>query len=217
MITVAIKDSKEPNVVQLTYENLFKELKDIPNADLCVVDDWFDAIARANKHKNNYVCFVEADCLVNSGYFTSMMGLFKKNPYFRKLGMLSSGIGVNNWANKFYGYSVGSVYSDGVIPNRDKKSNTVYPIQVGFVPGAIIRVNMLEKALKELKAVNGIQEDLVVFSTALSFAIWRQGDGNRVHISPSTTYVSTEDYINDIAHFDPKPGSLVEKFKKESI
>lgn len=217
MITVAIKDNGEPKVVQMTYENLFKELKDIPGSDLCVVDDWFDAIPRASRHKNNFICFVEADCLVNSGYFTSMMGLFKKNPYFRKLGMLASGVGVNNWANKFYGYSIGSVYSDGVIPNREKKSNSVYPVQIGFVPGAIIRVNMLDKALRDLKAVKGMQEDLVLFSTRVSFAIWQQGDGNRVHLSPGTTYVSTEDYINDIAHFDPHAGKLVEKFKKESI
>lgn len=217
MLTVAIKDNHEPKVIQLTYENLHKELKDIQGSDLCVVDHWSDAISRATSKKNNYICFVEADCLVNSGYFGSMLGLFKKNPYFRKLAMLASGTGVNNWGNKFYGYRLGDNYSDGIIPNREKKSNAVYPVQIGFVPGSIIRVNMLHHALSEIKLTNAMEDDLVYLSTQLSLAFWNQGDGNRVHINPNTTYVSTEDYINDIGKPIELAKKLKDKFVRESI
>lgn len=215
MITVAIKDNGEPNVIKLTYENLHKELKDIPGADLIVVDNWSDAIPRAKK--NLYVCFVEADCLVNSGYFTSQLGLFKKNPYFRKLAMLSSAIGVNEWGNKFYGYSLGNTYSDGIIPNKDKKSSGVYPVQIGFVPGALIRVGMLTKVLAGLDVKNSIEGDLVYLSTVLSLAFWGQGDGNRVHLNPNTTYVSTEDYINNIGKPVEQAKEMKDKFLRESI
>lgn len=215
MITVAIKDNGEPNVIKLTYENLHKELKDIPGADLIVVDNWFDALPRAKK--NLYVCFVEADCLVNSGYFSSQLGLFKKNPYFRKLAMLSSATGVNNWSNKFYGYSLGNNYSAGVIPNKDKKSSVVYPVQIGYVPGALIRVSMLHKALMDIKATSSMEKDLVYYSTVLSLAFWSQGDGNRVHINPNTTYVSTEDYINGIGKPVEQAKVLKDKFLRESI
>lgn len=215
MITVAIKDEGEETVTRMTYENLYKELKDVPGSDLIVVDNWFDAVPRAKK--NLYVCFVEADCLVNSGYFASQLGLFKKNPYFRKLAMLSSGTGVNNWGNKFYGYSLGNSYSDGIIPNTDKKSNTVYPIQVGFVPGSIIRVSMLGKVMAGLKYGNALQDDLVHLSTVLSLAFWNQGDGNRVHINPNTTYVSTEDYINGLGKPVEEAKELKDKFLRESI
>ena len=77
MLSVVILDSNEPNVIKLTYENLFKEIKQIPDAELLVSPDWFDALPAIN---NKYVCFVEADCLVSSGYFSSQIGLFQKNP-----------------------------------------------------------------------------------------------------------------------------------------
>lgn len=214
MLTVVIKDSGEESVIKMTYENLYKELKDIPESRLTVAANWFDAV---KNDKNTYICFVEADCLVNSGYFTSMMGLFKKNPYFRKLAMLSSGVGVNNWGNKFYGYMLGDNYSDGIIPVRQQKSTGVYPVQIGFVPGSIMRVSMLDRALQSIKVTSDMEKDLTYYSTALSLAFWSQGDGNRVHVNPSTTYVSTEGYINEIGKPIPQAKKLKDKFMRESI
>lgn len=214
MITVVIRDNGERNVVQLTYENLYKELKDIEGSDLIVSEDWFNTMPRI---KNKYVCFVEADCLVSSGYFSSQLGLFKKNPYFRKLAMLSSAVGVNEWGNKFYGYMMGQKYDDEVQPIRIKKSNTVYPIQIGYFPGSIVRVNMLARAMETLKPNSSWQDDLVFLSTKFSLAFWSQGDGNRVHINPNTTYVTTEDYVNDLGVFEHGGERLLKMFQKESI
>lgn len=215
MLSVVIQDNDEPNVIKLTYDNLYRELKDIEGSEILVEKDWFDAVPKVT---NKYVCFVESDCLVNSGYFSSMMGLFKKNSYFRKLAMLSSSVGVNEWGNRFYGYSLGNSYSDGVIPNKMKKSNEVYPVQIGYVPGAIIRVSMLKKTLPGLELNNTWVNDLVFLSSQLSLAFWRQGDGNRVHINPNTTYVTTEFYVNDISKFDPNAeNKLVDMFRKEAI
>lgn len=214
MITVIIKDNGEPNVIKLTYQNLYKELKDIPGADLLVSEDWFVPLSRI---RNNYVCFVEADCLINSGYFASQLGLFEKNTMFRKLAMLSSATAVNDWHNKFYGYELGTSYSDGVVPVKEKKSKAVYPVQVGYMPGALIRVNMLKNLLKTLKPSSSWQKDLVFLSTQMSLGFWSQGDGNRVHINPNTTYVTTEGYVNDIGAFEHDGSNLVNMFKKESI
>lgn len=214
MISVIIKNNGEQKVIQLTYENLFKELKDVSNSELLVADDWLDPLPQID---NAYVCFVEADCLVNSGYFSSMIGLFKKNKYFRKLAMLSSGVGVNNWSNKFYGYRLGNNYTDGVIPITDKKSTAVYPLQIGYVPGSIIRKTMLIAALNDLNINNTKSIDLVQLSAKLSLQFWKQGDGNRVHINPNTTYVTTESYVNDIGMFGIDAGNVLSLFKKEVI
>lgn len=213
MISVIIQDKGEANVIKLTYQNLWKELKDIEDAELLVSTDWLTPTT-----KNTYVCFVEADCLVNSGYFASQIGLFKKNPMFRKLAMLSASIGVNNWANKFYGYELGENYAEGILPVRDKHSSQVYPVQIGYVPGSIMRKKMLGEALKS-EGINSTKDmNLVELSTRLSLAFWQQGDGNRVHINPNASYVTTEDYVNDIGKFDSKVGqNLVDMFKKESI
>lgn len=216
LLTVVIKDNNEPNVIKLTYENLYRELKNLGGAKLVVYENWLDAVSEVG---STYICFVESDCLVNSGYFTSQIGLIKKNPKFRKLSMLSSSVGVNNWANRFYGYSVGNEFTDGIVPNKQKKSNQLYPIQIGYVPGSIIRTNMLRNALDNNRP-DERWNNLVYMSTILSTAFWKQGDGNPVYINPNSSYVTTEDYVNNIDTNVPKVEgltTLMNKFHHESI
>lgn len=212
MITVVIKDDGEPKVNQLTYENLWRELKDIPDAELLVCKDWLEGL---DGILNKYICFVEADCLVSSGYFASQVNLLKKDPYFRKLAMLSSAVGVNNWANRFYGYVIDGEHEDKVTPVREKRSTVVDAVQIGYVPGSVIRVNMLKKLLEKANLPN--VSDLVLYSTEFSLAFWRQGDGNRIHLNPNATYVTTENYVNDLGNFRVDAKDLLEKFERESI
>jgi hypothetical protein len=229
MLTVVIRDDGEENVIQLTYENLWKELKDIVGAELIVSTDWFDALG---KIKTPYVCFVEADCLVNSGYFQSQLGLFKKNKYLRKLAMLTSATGVNTWENRFFGYGIEEQWSDPVMldggeelrqlnyrvqPIKTKKSSAVYPIQMGYVPGSLIHVRMLKDALAKLNIQTMPRDNLIELSTMLSIAFWSQGDGNRVHINPNSTYVTTESYVNELSAVPVDGLALLDKFKRESI
>lgn len=224
MLTVVIQNNGEDNVIELTYKNLWRELKDIPEAELLVSEDWLDYLGAT---KNKFICFVEADCLVNSGYFSSQLGLFQKNKYFRKLAMLTSAVGVERWENKFYGYALDQGYSNPAgdppvqvknhffKPSLTKKSKAVYPVQMGYVPGAVIRTAMLKDALKEIGTLD--QKDLVHMSEQLSLTFWKQGDGNRVHINPNTTYVTTEKYVNDLAELHTELESLPDMFKRESI
>lgn len=214
MLSVIIRDDGEPNVIKLTYENLFKELKAVPESELLVADEWLVAL---DKVKNDYVCFVEADCLVSSGYFASQIGLFKKNTYMRKLAMMSSAVGINNWANRIYGFKLGNRYVEGIVPVREQSSKGIYPIQMGYLPGSIIRTNMLRNALKSARITKTKDLDLVGLSAVISLEFWQQGDGNRVHINPNTTYVTTEDYVSDICKSSVDPGDLAEMFDKESI
>lgn len=212
MITVIIKDLGEPNVIKLTYENLYKELKDINDSKLIVSASWFDALAKV---KTPYVCFVEPDCLVNSGYFSSLLGLYTKSSTYHQLAVMGSKIGVNNWANNFYGYEVGDNYSDGIIPCTEKKSSAPYPIQIAYIPGALIRTKRLVELLGKSDFSNGLEKQLVHLSIELSLGFWRMG--RRVNVNPNTSYVTTEDYVNDITKYGVKASDLVNMFKKESI
>lgn len=215
MLTVVIKDDGEDKVTQLTYENLWRELKDIPDSEILVLKNWSDGLEGI---LNKYICFVEADCLVNSGYFASQLGLFKKDPYLRKLAMLSAVTGVNNWANRFYGYRVDEKHGNKVTPMLEKRSSAVGPVQIGYFPGSIVRVKMLKKSLQVLTDYEKFEgTDLVKLSTDLSLAFWRQGDGNRVHINSNVVYVTTEGYVNDLGRFDIDIKDLAEKFERESI
>lgn len=215
MITVVIKDNGEEKVTQFTYENLWRELKDIPGAQLLIEKDWFGPVYKPSINK--YICFVEADCLVSSGYFHSQVGLLKKDAYFRKLAMLSSTTGVNNWANRFYGYCIDKRNPQRVVPIREKRTSSVDSVQIGYVPGSIIRVSMLKQVLPKIQSANAEKIDLVLFSTEVSLAFWRTGDGNRVHINPNATYVTTEDYVNDLGQFEVDAADLLTKFERESI
>ncbi len=222
MITCIIKNDGEDGVVQLTYENLWRELKDIPGSDIIVSDSWFDYLP---KIKNKFVCFVEADCLVSEGYFIKQLaGILADKS--RRTSMFTACVAVDRWNNCFYGYQINYEYTQNVIPNKSKKSNNPYQIEIGYVPGALIRLSMLKKALIDLKINDTWKNDLVFLSSQLSLAFWRQGanrsikniqNGNPVYINPDVTYVSTETYINDIGKFELDTFDLQQKFVTESI
>lgn len=214
MITVAIKDNGEKNVIQMTYEDLWRELKDLPGAEIIVVDDWFEVL---NVTKNKFVCFVEADCLVSGGFFQSQIGLFKKDKTLAKLGVLGTATGVLNWANRVYGYEFGNNYSDGLVPVRVAPSNRIHSVQVAFIPGAIMRTKMLKKVLAKRGDQKFAQSNLVEFSVQLSLLFWELEDGPRVAINPNTTYVTTEKYPSDIGNFDIDAGEQMVKFTKAGI
>lgn len=215
MITILLKNNGEPRVNELTYELLWKELKHIPGAKIEVVSDWLKAVPKVS---NNYVCFVEPDCLVSSGYFDSLIGHMNKNPQqLNKLGVLSSATGVNHWAVKFYGFRIGNEHSTGVIPNKDRKDNKLpfYTMQVAYIPGSLIRTSFLNKVLADFNPPKNVMDDLVLFSTLLSLAFWKRNW--QVYIAPNSTYVTTEDYVNDIAGINVDEEELKKKFMRESI
>lgn len=210
MVSVVILDGGEPNVTQLTFENLYKELKDIPGSELLIKSSWLDI----EGIKNRYICFVEPDCLVSPGYFNHQLEGYKKRGYSRLTGIMSSTTAISYWDNIIYGYCAGSNLL-GTMPNRQKKSSSPFTVQVAYIPGAVIRMTMLKTVLKDLKA-EGITSDLVYFSSELSLAFWRRG--YRVILNPHSTYLTTEDYVNDIGLFPVnRTPELAALFSRESI
>lgn len=215
MITCLIKNNGERTVVDMTYKDLWREMKDIPNAQIRIVDDWIEALPEVT---TKLVCFVEADCLVSSGYFDSLLGLIKKNaPELNKMAVFSPSTAVNNWAVKFYGYNLGNTYSESVIPNKEKKSTKLpfYTTQIAYIPGAVIRTNFLRQIISEAKLPTNYYADLVLFSALLSLTLWKHNW--MIYLAPNSTYCTTEDYVNDIAMFDLVDEPMTSKFKKESV
>lgn len=215
MVSVVILNNGEPSVVQLTFENLYKELKDIYGSELLIKDKWFDL----EGIKNRYVCFVEADCLVEPGYFVSQLEKFQEKGYSRNMAVMSSTTSINYWHNKIYGYQI-NTQSYGISPNRKPKSRVPFTVEVAYIPGAIIRVSMLKTILKDF---NHQTADLVYLSSEISMALWHksaecQGKGYRIYLNPRTSYLTTEDYVNDLGKFDPQVNNnVMSLFSKESI
>lgn len=207
MLSVIIPRTDIPKVVQLTEENMMRELKSIIGAELMLEDSW---LAGLSKVRNDYVCLVEPDCLVSSGYFESMLGLFKKNPYFRKLAMMSASTGIVHWGDRIFGYCPDKVESEPtkedkittirstMRPQRQPHSKSPYPVQMGFVPGAIVRTAALRDVVKNLKFDGNLQK----FSSDMSFKLW--DTGRMVYINPNATYVTTEKYVGEDSLFEPR-------------
>lgn len=214
MLSVIILDGGEPNVTQLTFENLYKELKDINGSELLIKKDWFDL----KGIKNRYVCFVEPDCLVSEGYFKKMLEGLNTKGYARQIGMMSSATSIKYWDNKIYGYQTGFDIR-GVNPSRRQKSISPFTVQIVYLPGTIIRLSMLETCLKDFRK----PANLVNLSAQISLAFWNRsasvrGQGYRLYLNPKTTYLTTEDYVNDIGKFDVRLDSkTLALFQKELI
>lgn len=218
MLSVIVPNSTEATVVMLTLENLRRELVGLQGGyEVVLAANWQQGILRA---KGDYVCLVESDCLVSGGYFSSNMGLFKKRGFYRKLAMISSCTGLNDWGNRIYGYRMGQREGNNpkqwrIAPDRTKRSTGLYEVQVGFVPGAIIRRGVFtDELLKELRNLN--YPTLVELSTRLSFHLW--DTGRRVLMNPNTTYVSTDENLEKYRIFDPKiPDNASNIFAQEHL
>lgn len=224
MLSIILRRNDEPKVVHLTQENLQKELRSVVGAELLVEDDWVNGVFKA---RNDFVCLVEADCLVSSGYFSSLMGLFRKNHEYSKLAMMASSVGVNNWANRVFGYELGREerhFDDQPVDSiertvlkaiENKRSSQPYPVQAAFMPGAIIRTNVIRRLLEKDDSIMR-EDDLIKLSADLSFAFWSQG--RRVYINPNSTYVSTILSLKEPANFPIEvPEKAAGVFKGESI
>ena len=217
MLSVILQTCDEPNVLDLTIDNINKELASVPDSELILSKNYLCHVP-----DSEYVCYIEADCLVNSGYFGSMMGLFKKNPYYRKLAMLSPSVGVKYWHDRVFGYNIDREWSKIVdnqqtnnihlYPIKAKKSTSTYAIQVGYMPGSIIRTSALKDVLKK----NQCKGDELEMSARLSLAFW--DTGRRVHVNPNSTYVTNLEYVGQKSKFAPIVTDKVHKiFEKEEL
>lgn len=206
MVTVVIKHDGEDSVIELTYENIWREIKDIDGASIIVTPSWFNVI---NTLTAPFVSFVEADCLVNSGYFKSQINLLKKNANNRHIAIMSASTAVNSWANRFYGYGVnGENIKGAVVPNKDKKSTSPYMVQAAYLPGSIVRLSTLKNLIEEGMKPSEWEDNLADLSVNISLRVWSRGIGNgignMVMINPNATYVTTDKRVNEIVKFDPK-------------
>lgn len=221
MVSVVILDKGEPNVIQLTFELLYKELKDIPGSELLIREQWGVTDVR-----NRYVCFVEPDCLVSEGFFKKQLEAFDLlSPRVVALGHATA---VKYWPNKIYGYCLSPDYEATVMPIRKAKTSRPYPVQIAFIPGTIIRTSSLKRILKKL-TISHLEEDLVYYSSLVSLGIWNSGIttdakhplgqlGTQVYINPNAIYCTTEDYVNDMGQYEePMEGNLISLFSRESV
>lgn len=237
MITIIIKRTDEPTVIQMTQADLSRQLGAINGAEVILEDTWTEGL---KKVRTPYVCLVEPDCVFSANYFASNVGLIKKahehtvpNKWGggggnQKLAMIASCLGVRDFGNRIYNYELKKIKLPGedmidgkeleirewhIQPKRDKLNMKLYHVQVGFVPGAVIRMSAIKDIIED-ELWDGI--DLVKLSTALSFYLW--DTGRRIQLNPNTTYVSTDKNLEKPPLFTTKvPLKVSNLFTQEMI
>lgn len=169
-LSVVIPPSKE---AELTKEWCEKELKNIDHEIL--ICDWEVGMCAAQAE---FICLLEADCVFSKGYFKKLLAGFSNKPSYRKLAMVTPALGLNAWEARVYGYLITTT---SVMPSRIKSSRDTYLIQMGFLPGAIIRRSSLP--------IVPITADILTASMDMSIFFWNHGQ--RVALNPEVTYVTT--------------------------
>lgn len=234
MITVIIKRSDEPKVIQMTQADLVRQLGQIEGAEIMLEDNWSDGL---KKVRTPYVTLIEPDAVFSANYFASNVGLLSKahaktaatasqpegGGGYQKLAMIASCVGVRTYGERIYNYelkkiediNINGVTGEGwhASPCRHKLNMKLYHVQIGFVPGAIIRMSAIKDTIEdELWYGN----DLVKLSTALSFYLW--DTGRRIQLNPNTTYVSLDKNLENPPLFKANiPDKVKNIFTQEGI
>jgi hypothetical protein len=236
MISVVIRRTEEPKVIQMTQADLVRQLGSINGAEIILEDSWSEGL---KKVRTPYFSLVEPDCVFSSSYFSSNVGLIQKahaktGKYKdwqrygggggnQKLAMITSCLGVRDFGNRIYSYELDKVKDINtekvtgkgwhIQPNRAKLNMKLYYIQVGFVPGAVIRTSAVKDIIED-ELWDG--NDLVKLSTALSFYFWNTG--REVQLNPNTTYVSTDKGLEKPPLFDTHvPDKVANIFTQQGI
>jgi hypothetical protein len=236
MITVVIKRTEEPKVIQFTQMDIAKHLSGIQGAEIILEDTWGEGL---RKVRTPYVSLVEPDCTLSANYYSSNVGLMHKTLSgkaggkgagrgaggggYTKLAMISSCLGIRDFGNRIYNYTLDKVEDmnvNGVIgkgwhpmPDRGKRSLQLYHVQIGFVPGAIIRMSAIKDIMED-----ELWDDrnLVKLSTALSFYFW--DTGRRIQVNSNTTYVSLNNNLEKPELFETRvPLRVANIFTQERI
>lgn len=236
MISVIIRRTDEPKVIQMTQSDLVKQLGAINGAEIILTDTWTEGL---KKVRTPYVSLVEPDCVFSANYYASNVGLMTKalsnklggkgagrgagGGGYTKLAMIASCLGIRDFGNRIYNYElqkmrdidVNGVAGKGwhVTPRRDKLNMKLYHVQVGFVPGAVIRMSAIKDIIED-ELWDG--KDLVKLSAALSFYLW--DTGRRLQLNPNTTYVSSDMSLEKPPLFETKvPDKVANIFNQEGI
>lgn len=168
-------------------------------------ESWSIGAAQA---AGEFVCFLENDCVLSEDYFYNLLHSFTDKRAYRKLAMVVPALAVNSWERYVYGYLLGP---REITPVARPSSSEPYTVQIGYVPGAIIRRSALGVRFPLPEA--GVRE-----SAKLSAHFWT--NGNYVLLDPRVSYVTTnleaaDDLEQDMTLEYVEP--LLELFAREYI
>lgn len=171
---------------------------------------WNDGIKHAS---GEFVSLIEPGADLTSGYFWDNLRIFTSQPSFRKLAMVSSAVSNLTWETTIYGYLLSTAGSKpSVMPSHIQSSSQPYAIQVGYIPGSIIR-RIVAENMK-------LSDDMLFDSVRLSLSLWAAG--SRCFLNPDTVYLDNSDRkiqfpVSYDGELPPEISNLMQMFRREMI
>lgn len=141
-------------------------------------DSWANGVAIA---EGKFICFLEEGSDFRGGFFIRGLLDMLANPNFRKLAMVSPA--VEDFAGR------GVLYQLDLAGSRawdEMRSINPYPVQVGYLPGAIIRSSSLKEM--DFKSILKNETQPADVSAEVCIALWESGQ--MVHVDPRMTYMT---------------------------
>ncbi len=178
------------------------------DCEILACDNWNAGLKGA---KGEYISFLEPEATLSYNYFHDLLDVFLEQPSFRKLAFVAPAVTKTSWfGNKsIYGYKIAT---SGVWPSFIKSSISPYSIQVGYLPGAVIRKSVM-------KSLEFFEVDPVMGSVGASLGFWQ--NGLRCLLDPRAIYTSPEKKLDTpitIENEVPKDiEKLIRMFKREVV
>lgn len=156
----------------------------------------------------DYISFVSPDLDLEDEHFFQLAKVYLDRPSYRKISMVSPVVSVSD---DFDIYSW-SITNNSYEANDLMGSREPHPIQIGYLPGALVKKTVLQKLQPEFTG------DMMEDSIRLSEAVW--GSGLRCFVDPNT-YIDVDDmrlrnpymYMHDEEMYKP----MREMFRREYI
>ncbi len=206
MLSLILIDNQHTDTLEkFCHQELRGEEYEIVRAD-----SWFEGF---NQVKGDVVTFLEPTFDLSDNYFHDLLDTFLEQPSFRKMAMVASPTANREWLpnKKVYGYLVSPT---SVLPSNIKSSSRPYTIQIGYIPGAVLRKVVLDNVINE-----DFGSDILMDSINLSLHFWQHG--LRCILNPQTTYYTSMVNIDiPIKVIDGLPediGELMLMFRRELI
>lgn len=173
MLSVIIPPGRRTKLTEIICN---KQLRGM-DFELILADTWKEGLRQS---KGEFVSLMDADCDMSDNFFKKNLKIFTSQPSFRKLAMVSSSVSNPSRDFRIYGYILSLDGSEpSLLPSNIRSSSSPYGIQVGYLPGSIIRRN----AIRDIEILNG---DPILDSIKMSLDLWIHG--SRCYINPDTTY-----------------------------
>jgi hypothetical protein len=161
-----------PKLQKAQWERIEEEFKDV-EYEYIVHKDPAKALTLCS---GRFIVFLEEDSGFKQGELRRSLELFRENPSYRKLAMVTTTVDFDCLEGSYV-----FTYDGGVeLSPADNKGDETNPVSIGYIYGSIMRTTAYRKAVLSFK------KDALYRSVQISDFFW--SNGLRIELNPKAVY-----------------------------